>query len=251
MPFAVWCHTCKPHAIIAQGVRFNAEKRKVGNYYSTPIWSFRMRHTACDGAIEIRTDPKNTAYVVVEGGKARDYGDANDQIHEGEGGVPILSAAEREQRREDAFAQLEGRVDEKEQVKDNTKRIQELYESRDRDWDDPWVANKRMRSSFRQKRKAAEEEERAAEAMKERLGTDIDLLPASAEDSARAKLVSFGNHSQSESAERADGQPMFRDKPHRVSSKSKPSSSTKASRKEILRQRLLSSTRAALNPFGS
>ncbi|RDW93777.1 Saf4/Yju2 family protein [Aspergillus mulundensis] len=61
MPFAVWCTTCKPENIIGQGVRFNAEKKKVGNYYSTPIYSFRMKHTVCGGWIEIRTDPKNTA----------------------------------------------------------------------------------------------------------------------------------------------------------------------------------------------
>ncbi|RHZ47689.1 uncharacterized protein CDV56_100019, partial [Aspergillus thermomutatus] len=62
MPFAVWCTTCKPHeTLIGQGVRFNAEKKKVGNYYSTPIYSFRMKHGACGGWIEIRTDPANTA----------------------------------------------------------------------------------------------------------------------------------------------------------------------------------------------
>ncbi|KAL5467796.1 hypothetical protein PMIN07_003511 [Paraphaeosphaeria minitans] len=66
LPFAVWCAHCKPEAIVGQGVRFNAEKKKVGNYYSTPIWSFRMKHSACGGWWEIRTDPKNAKYVVVE-----------------------------------------------------------------------------------------------------------------------------------------------------------------------------------------
>ena len=35
MPFNVRCGACEH--MIAKGVRFNAEKRKVGNYYSTPI----------------------------------------------------------------------------------------------------------------------------------------------------------------------------------------------------------------------
>ncbi|KAF2210820.1 hypothetical protein CERZMDRAFT_6880, partial [Cercospora zeae-maydis SCOH1-5] len=149
MPFAVWCHTCQPHAIIGQGVRFNAEKRRNGSYYSTPIWRFRMRHPACKGTIEIQTDPKNTAYVVVEGGKARDYGDQKDRVREGEGDVPLLTAEEREQKREDAFAQLEGKVEEKQNARDNAKRIRELYQAGERDWDDPFAANRRMRDAFR------------------------------------------------------------------------------------------------------
>ncbi|KAF2173045.1 hypothetical protein M409DRAFT_35369 [Zasmidium cellare ATCC 36951] len=249
MPFAVWCHTCKPHAIIGQGVRFNSEKKKVGYYYSTPIWSFRMKHTACSGTIEIRTDPKNTAYVVTEGGKARDYGEAEDRVREGENGVPILTAEERERRRDDAFAQLEGKAEEKAQVKDNTKRIQELYSARERDWDDPWMANKRARDSFRVERKALKREEDADEAIKDRIGTDIDLLPATAEDSARAKLVTFGEEETTQHRDEAGSRPLFRTPLTRVS-KSKPSKQAKDSRKDALRRQLLSNTRATLNPFG-
>ena len=40
------------------GVRYNAEKKKVGNYYSTPIYSFRCKCHLCDGWFEIETDPK-------------------------------------------------------------------------------------------------------------------------------------------------------------------------------------------------
>ncbi|POR38629.1 Protein saf4, partial [Tolypocladium paradoxum] len=64
MPFAVWCASCPKPTLIGQGVRFNAEKRRAGAYHTTPIWSFRMRHADCGGALEIRTDPRNTAYVV-------------------------------------------------------------------------------------------------------------------------------------------------------------------------------------------
>jgi coiled-coil domain-containing protein 130 len=153
MPFAVWCHHCKPHAIIGQGVRFNAEKKKIGYYYSTPIWQFKLKHVACGGAIEIKTDPKETKYVVVSGGKSRDYGDEEDRVREGFEGRPILTEQERERRREDAFAALEGKVEEKEVVQESTKRITELYVARERDWDDPWSANKRVRDTFRRERK--------------------------------------------------------------------------------------------------
>ncbi len=40
------------------GVRYNAEKKKVGNYYSTAIYSFRCKCHLCDGWFEIQTDPK-------------------------------------------------------------------------------------------------------------------------------------------------------------------------------------------------
>lgn len=74
LPFAVWCQHCKPEAIVGQGVRFNAAKKKAGNYHSTPIWSFKMKHTACGGEWEIRTDPKTTQYICIEGCRKRDYG---------------------------------------------------------------------------------------------------------------------------------------------------------------------------------
>ena len=64
VPFNVWCLKCGEH--IAQGERFNAEKKQVGNYYSTKIWSFGMRHH-CGCGIVIQTDPKNCEYVCVEG----------------------------------------------------------------------------------------------------------------------------------------------------------------------------------------
>jgi hypothetical protein len=40
------------------GVRYNAEKKKIGAYYSTPIFSFRCKCHLCDGWFEIQTDPK-------------------------------------------------------------------------------------------------------------------------------------------------------------------------------------------------
>jgi coiled-coil domain-containing protein 130 len=67
MPYNIWCAKCNNH--IGQGVRFNAEKKRAGSFYSTPIWSFRMKCHLCDNVIEIKTDPENTRYVVVDGAK--------------------------------------------------------------------------------------------------------------------------------------------------------------------------------------
>jgi len=46
------------------GVRYNAEKKKVGAYYSTPIYSFRCKCHLCDGWFEIQTDPKVSLHAV-------------------------------------------------------------------------------------------------------------------------------------------------------------------------------------------
>ena len=40
MPYNIWCEGCKNH--IGMGVRYNAEKSKIGNYYSTSIYKFRF-----------------------------------------------------------------------------------------------------------------------------------------------------------------------------------------------------------------
>jgi coiled-coil domain-containing protein 130 len=56
MPYNVWCEGCNEH--IGKGVRFNAEKKQFGNYFSTKIWQFRMKCHLCSNWMEIHTDPK-------------------------------------------------------------------------------------------------------------------------------------------------------------------------------------------------
>ncbi len=84
--------TCDAH--IGMGVRYNAEKKKIGMYYSTPIFSFRCKCHLCSGWFEIQTDPQvrpfvplcptwvtlaltrylmqNTRYVVVSGARRKE-----------------------------------------------------------------------------------------------------------------------------------------------------------------------------------
>ena len=49
------------------GVRFNAEKTTVGNYYSTPIYRFKMRCHWCEKFFEMETDPENRDYKIISG----------------------------------------------------------------------------------------------------------------------------------------------------------------------------------------
>lgn len=70
MPYNIWCDGCKNH--IGMGVRYNAEKKKVGNYYTTPIYRFRMKCHLCVNYIEMQTDPANCDYVIVSGASRKE-----------------------------------------------------------------------------------------------------------------------------------------------------------------------------------
>ncbi|OBT83686.1 hypothetical protein VE02_07577 [Pseudogymnoascus sp. 03VT05] len=187
MPFPIWCTSCPRPTIIGQGVRFNAQKRKVGMYHSTPVWAFGIKHAACGGGIEIRTDPGNTAYVVTEGARKRDTGE--ERVMDGDS--VVLTEKEREERRDNAFVGLEGKVEEKERVEGARERISELLEER-RGWEDPYEANRRLRGVFREGRKTREGEVKRVEGMKERLGLggwEGEVLPETRGDGLRAGLA--------------------------------------------------------------
>ena len=70
MPYNIWCEGCGIH--IGMGVRYNSEKRKVGMYYTTPIYQFRMKCHLCPNHIEIKTDPGNLDYVIVSGARRQE-----------------------------------------------------------------------------------------------------------------------------------------------------------------------------------
>ena len=254
MPFAIWCTTCPKPTIIGQGVRFNAEKKKVGNYYSTPIFSFRMKHTACGGCVEIRTDPKNTAYVVTEGAKKRDTGE--DKVQEG--AITIRTDEERERLLNDAFAALEGKVEDKRQALTDKSRLEELFQAQDKDWDDPYAASKKLRRAFRADRKVLERNEALTENLKDRMSLGMDLLDETEEDRRRAALVEFGEPGENGAIAKAESRPLFASgNPIKASPRKyrvKKSRRTKAleeaeMRRETLRLKLSDNTRAAVDPF--
>ncbi|KAJ4299080.1 Protein saf4 [Kalmusia sp. IMI 367209] len=250
LPFAVWCSHCTPPAIVGQGVRFNAEKKKVGNYYSTPIWSFRMKHTACGGWWEIRTDPKNAEYTVVEGAKRRDYGEEK----EGEGEMKFLTEEERERRRTDAFAQFEGKVEEKGEEKKHKERVEELYDKAEV-WRDPYEVNARLRRGFREKRKVWKKEDRLKEGIQEKFSFGYEIADETETDVMRAKLVDFGSSTVEEGVKEATRRPLFESRAK--AAQAEPTLKTKKLKSEILaeksrsnlQQALVGNTRASIDPF--
>jgi len=200
MPFGIFCLTCDGH--IAQGVRFNAEKKKIGKYHTTPIFSFRMRHVSCGGWVEVQTDPKNTRYVVAEGGKKKG-GD-----EEGEGAMVGEIRIRDPNMPDDPFAAVEKKVVDKAGVKKSTERIEELRGLSDRQWLDPYEHSRKMRKVFREKRKELQAKDAANEAIRDRAGLHIELLDEIPEDKIRAQLVEFGPD-YGDKVEEARTKPLF------------------------------------------
>lgn len=262
LPFAVWCDTCSPPSIIGQGVRFNAEKRKVGMYHSTPVWEFGIKHAACGGRIVVRTDPRGAEYVVESGGRRRDYGekgmwDGAEGVEEGE---EVLTKEERERRKGDAMAALEGRVGDKEKKRREEDRVEGLRRLREKDWADPYAANKKLRRPFREGRKERLREEGVKEALKERFGLDLEIADEKEEDRKRAKLIEFGVDDADGDVEaaalRAAARPLFEEKSKSMSPTNAGKGKTKAERaaeisKQLLQQKLKGNTRAAMDPFST
>ncbi|XP_044902590.1 coiled-coil domain-containing protein 130 isoform X1 [Felis catus] len=73
MPYNIWCDGCKNH--IGMGVRYNAEKKKVGNYYTTPIYrhpqgslsflGFLLQHHLSERPLPEQHSPPNTGCLCI------------------------------------------------------------------------------------------------------------------------------------------------------------------------------------------
>ena len=252
-PFAIWCTHCTPEQIIGQGVRFNAEKKKVGNYYSTPIWSFRFKHTVCGGWIRVQTDPKNTEYVVAEGGRRRDTGE--DKLLDGEIRIETTEEEKARLEGEGGFGKLEKKIEDKQRLLDEKDRLEELAKRSQRDWEDPYEQSKRLRREFRVGRNERKEAGLKAEALKDKLSLGIELVEEREEDGMRARLVEFGEPVEAASRQK----PMFASKeqePQLILTKGRGKRGKKIAAAELeaqnkakLSEKLSGNTRAAMDPF--
>lgn len=248
LPFNVWCEGCQGH--IGQGVRFNAEKKRIGEYYSTPIYSFRCKTACCQNYMVIKTDPKHTRYVVESGARQQNSEwdpeeNGGFPLHDdGKGSTSISPPA-------DAFSALEKTLTDRAQAKSRGSRIEELQEAASARSEDPYALNAALRGQFRRSRR-----ERLATAMrdddlKERIGW-----------SSEASLV-VEDESEAESRERKRLWAEAKDKKAGVGSDRPPStpSRLKASRAPIvaskskadaanaLAARLIANTKRRTDPF--
>ncbi|EEF38010.1 probable splicing factor YJU2B [Ricinus communis] len=182
MPFNIWCGGC--NSMIAKGVRFNAEKKQVGNYYSTKIWSFTMKSACCKHEIVIQTDPKNCEYVIISGAqkKTEDF-----DVEDAE--TFALPADEERGKLSDPFYRLEHQEEDLQKKKEAEPVIVRLQRVSDARHSDDYALNKALRARLRSQKKRVSEEE----ATSRKMGLGVRLLPVTKEDATTAAHMKFSS----------------------------------------------------------
>ena len=169
LPFDIWCGGCNQH--VGQGVRYNAEKRKVGNYYSTPIWAFRCKCHLCSHWFEIQTDPKNTRYIVSEGAKQK----AEWQPDESET-IAVMETDPFKEPPKDPFAEVEKGTSQKEhQNKVVVPRLTQLEDANETTWSDTYSMNQKLRNKHRVERHKEHAVQRSNNDLKDKYAIRSDL----------------------------------------------------------------------------
>lgn len=158
---------------IGAGVRYNAQKSKVGKYFSTPIFAFRCKCHLCSGWFEIRTDPQNSRYVVTEGARQKQ----EDWDPEKEGGHAVFDteAPKPSETEVDAFEALEKDTDQQAVVRLKRNRLDELEEASARQRADPYAVSRALRTKFRAEKKEALAKQVADGEIRERYGLADDI----------------------------------------------------------------------------
>ncbi|KAI9321911.1 CWC16 protein, partial [Dichotomocladium elegans] len=143
LPFNIWCTGCDNH--IGKGVRYNAEKKKIGNYYSTPILQFRMKCHLCSNWIEIHTDPKNTEYKVVSGAKKKveDWEPEDTEV------IKLKDEETKERLELDPIFRLEHGVKDKAVQEEQAPVLTQLQQLQQSQWSDPYTRSQQLRRTFR------------------------------------------------------------------------------------------------------
>eukprot|EP00028_Trichosphaerium_sp_Am-I-7-wt_P000189 CAMPEP_0168529820 /NCGR_PEP_ID=MMETSP0405-20121227/14188_1 /TAXON_ID=498012 /ORGANISM="Trichosphaerium sp, Strain Am-I-7 wt" /LENGTH=288 /DNA_ID=CAMNT_0008553721 /DNA_START=11 /DNA_END=873 /DNA_ORIENTATION=- len=182
MPYNVWCTHCNEH--IGKGVRYNAEKQCVGNYFTTKIWEFRMTCHLCQGKMVVRTDPQNYDYAFISGVRKKvETWEAGKET----GTIKLMENELKEKIATDPFAKLENLKKDEIVAVQEAPEISLLYKIQTNKSENDWALSRQIRKGFRQNKKRAAK--RVEEARSR--GLAIPLLDASEEDSKMASRVSF------------------------------------------------------------
>jgi len=182
VPFPIWCGGCGRH--IDKGVRYNAEKKQIGSYFSTKIWEFRMRCHLCPNYIVVHTDPKNADYIIFSGArkKVTEYSAKDAET------IELLDEKEKEKIASDPMYRLEHGEESKEKVKKEQPRLVAIYNINERYKDDYGLSQK-----LRKKLRTAKKETVEIENENRRRGfkTGFQILPISEQDKAAASELLY------------------------------------------------------------
>lgn len=189
MPVNVWCDGCGEH--IARGVRYNAEKKKCGTYFTSDVFEFQMNCHLCGQRFIIKTDPENRDYEFVSGLHRK-----VETFDVKEIGTREFDDKEQALMRADAIRSLENKEEDSmkfEKAVPTLDRLKDLEEKLHTNEDS---LNQRVRSKLREIRKAEERREARASAA----GLSIRLLPTSRSDIRKSRSVAFERKSKAEVA---------------------------------------------------
>merc|ERR1719397_1454156 len=184
MPYNIWCDGCQLH--VGMGVRFNAEKTKIGMYYTTPVYQFRMKCTGCPNKYVIKTDPANMDYVITEG--ARRVEQRWDPTENGQV-VPDDKSVGRKLA-DDAMYKLEHGSKDKDKSTDAAPRLGKLAQIQDRVKDD-YLANRLLRDQFRAKRRERKAQLEVDRKILSKSGLELELVQEEEEDVRLARLLNI------------------------------------------------------------
>ncbi|XP_063990048.1 coiled-coil domain-containing protein 130 homolog [Diachasmimorpha longicaudata] len=182
MPFNIWCEGCGNH--IGMGVRYNAEKKKIGMYYSTPLYSFRMKCHLCDNHFEIKTDPANLTYVIESGARRQENRwdpKENEQV------VPETKEVSK-RLYDDAMFKLEHGVEDLKGAKTQDPAIKKILAKNESRWLDDYSANAALRAAFRN-RKNEDKERRTELPLLKSVGVELELVDEHEDDVKLARIL--------------------------------------------------------------
>lgn len=185
MPYNIWCDGCKNH--IGMGVRYNAEKKKIGMYYTTPVYQFRMKCHLCDNHFEIKTDPGNLDYVIVSGARRQENRwdpTQNEQV------VPEDKDTQK-RLFDDPMYKLEHGSKDESTAKRVAPVLGRLMNRNEEAWKDDFAANAALRSKFRVKKKEMIKQEQKDALLLQKSSLGINLLPENEEDARLASLLAL------------------------------------------------------------
>ena len=182
LPFDCWCLKCNRH--MCKGLRFNAKKDRDGKYFSTTIWSFKMKCYDCDQHFIIKTDPKNSTYDLVEGIRQMEQefqADIDDSI------IEATTDEQREKLTSDPIFRLQHEKEDLKKAENAKSQLSLLLNMRETVSRNDYDSNSNLRNEHRKRKRRANE----LLAEGKSLGLSIPLVEPNLSDSHNAKLVKF------------------------------------------------------------
>uniref|UniRef100_A0A915ER54 Uncharacterized protein n=1 Tax=Ditylenchus dipsaci TaxID=166011 RepID=A0A915ER54_9BILA len=211
--------------------RSMCEKKKIGMYYTTPLYEFKMKCHLCDNYYIIRTDPKNFDYEMVEGLRRQEKRFDPSTIDN----LAPVDRSFNQKLSADAMFKKEHDADDKKKLDSEETQVARIEWIQTRMYDDYGV-NSYLRRSFRGEKSQLNEKRIADEDLQKRLSTNIRLQPESKDDKIMAKQILKYKDSKSYEERSNDAREELMHKP--LFSDSNIPSTSKSDAKTIITEQL-------------